>query len=256
MFNKEKLKELTINLVSNPDDFIASFRANLCMYLSQKDITLAQLSEVADIPLNTLRSFVYGTARDCHLSMAVKLARALNVSVDELVGCETISEKTRGSMQIMRHFPEKFANFIHWGIRYHYNELNRDPSIKHAIEVMTAVNGDDGNVKMTNDFHIMDISNLEENLHPKIFMGIVLPTDNYIPHYYNGDVLLIANDREARAHEHVVVHYGDNIWIVQRKYELVDGERKPFLYSIRDGGIRVPDEKQSLVLGYIAKVLR
>lgn len=256
MFDKKKLRELSINLVSEPDDYMRSFRNNLCMYLSQKDITLAELSEVADIPLNSLRSLIYGNSRDCHVSMAIKLAKALNISVDELIGCGTISEKTKVSIQIMRKFPEKFADFIHWGIRYHYDELNRNPNIKHAIEVMQAINGDDGNVKMTNDFHILDISNLDENLHPKIFMGITLPTDNYIPHYFEGDILLLANDREAREHEHVVVHYKNNIWIVKRKFEEVDGHRVPMLYSVRDGKRRVKDENQTLVLGYIAKVIR
>ena len=256
MIDNKKLRELTMNLEADPEDYISAFRRNLNMYIGQKELTLAELAEIADIPLNTLRSFVYGNSKDCYVSMAVKLARALNVSVDELLGSGTISEKTRVSLGIMRKFPEKFADFIHWGIRYHYNELNRDPNIKHAIEVMQTIYGDDGNVKMTNNFHILDISNLDDNLHPKIFMGITMPTNNYIPHYYEGDILLLANDREARAHEHVVVHYKNNIWILTRKKEMVAGEMMPVFHSIRDGGIRHHDEENTLVLGYVAKVLR
>lgn len=255
VLNEKKLNELTQSLVCEPDDFMHAFRKNVDLYLRQKGLTLAELSEEADMPLSTLRSFLYGDAKDCYVSMAVKLARALHVSVDELLGCGTISEKTRGSLQIMRQFPESFANFIHWGIRYHYDEMHRG-HVDHAIEVMEAVCTENGNIKMTNDFHFLDISNLDKELHPKIFMGIRMPCDNYIPHYYEGDVLLIAHDREPRPSEHVVVHFRDCIWILQRKSQIINGVKQSCFYSIRDGAYRVPDQDKSLIIGYVAKVIR
>lgn len=255
MLNDKMLKELTQDLVCEPDDYMHSFRKNVDLYLRQKGLTLAELSEKADMPLSTLRSFLYGDAKDCYVSLAVKLARALHVSVDELIGCGTISEKTRGSLQIMRQFPDSFANFVHWGIRYHYTEMSRD-NVVHAIEVMEAVPTEYGNIKMTNDFHFLDIGNLDPQIHPKVFMGIRMPCDNYIPHYYEGDVLLLAHDREPRPSEHVVVHYKDCIWLVQRKTQIIDGVRTSCFYSIRDGGFRVADHNPSLMIGYVAHVLR
>jgi len=256
MLDDKKLKLLTQKLVTEPDDYMHSFRQNVDLYLREKNLTLAELSERADIPLSTVRSFLYGDAKDCYMSMAVKLARALHVSVDELLGCGTISEKTRVSMQIMRQFPDSFANFVHWGIRYHYTEMNRYKGIKHAIEVMETVPSENGNMKMTNDFHMFDITNLDDELHPKIFMGIKICSDNYIPHYYEGDILLLAHDRDARPSEHVVVHYKNCIWILSRRMCVVDGVKKPGFYSIRDGGFRVPDEEISLVIGYIVRTIR
>ena len=79
----EKLKKLSLKLVSNPDDWMSSFRKNIDMYISEKDITIRELSEVADINFETLKSFIYGDAKDCKLSTAIKLAKALHISIDE-----------------------------------------------------------------------------------------------------------------------------------------------------------------------------
>ena len=82
---KKKLKDYVKNLTANQNDYMSSFRKNIDLYVSDKDITLSDIAEEADIPFSTLRTFLYGNASDCKLSTAVKLARAFGVSVDEIV---------------------------------------------------------------------------------------------------------------------------------------------------------------------------
>ena len=100
--DKEKLCGISRKLTSNRENFIAAFRKNLFMYSDEKDITLKESAENADIPFSTLNSFLYGSSKDIKLSTAVKLAHALDVSIDELVGADTLSGLSRESIAICR----------------------------------------------------------------------------------------------------------------------------------------------------------
>lgn len=101
MVDKKILRRLSKDLVANPENYIDSFRKNLFMYVDRKDITLSELAEEADISVSTLRSFMYGDSTDCHVSTVVKLAKALGVSCDELLGAGTISSQTCEALQLM-----------------------------------------------------------------------------------------------------------------------------------------------------------
>ncbi len=255
MLEKKKLRELSKNLLYNQDDYMNTFRENVRMYIDQKEITIAEVSELADIPESTLKSFIYGKSRDCNLSTAVKLSRVFDLSIDEMVGCGTIVPQTCESLQIMRTLPESFTHFVRWAIHYHKDMLESNKVIKHAVEIMNAEEAPDGNLKMTNNFDVIDISNINQDIFPKIFMGIRIPSDRFAPKYFAGEIILLANDRNARPTEPVVVSTNDNLWIFTRKEEMVGGERKVNYYSIRDGKLRATNEQISVVIGYVAKVI-
>jgi len=256
MVDKKTLRRLSKELVANPDDYMDSFRKNLFMYIDRKDITLAELAEAADISTSTLRSFLYGDSSDCHVSMVVKLAKALNVSCDELMGSGTISPQTCESLQLMRQLPESFTHFVRWAIHYHNNMLMSGRVTSQAIEIMNAECADNGNLKSTNNFDVMDIGNLDDDIRPKIFMGIRIPNENYEPIYYPGDILLIANDRNARNGEKVVVTTNDNLWFLKKKEEAEGDSKQINYYSIRDGRKILSQDNVQFVLGYVVKVVR
>lgn len=256
MIDKKLLGELSGNLISNPDNFMDSFRKNLFMYIDRKEITLAQLAEDADMPASTLRSFLYGTANDCHVSTVVKLARALNISCDELLGSGTISNQTCKSLQVLRTLPESFTHFIRWEIHFHKEKLSSGKVSNHAIEVMESTCGESGNMKMTNEMDIVDISHLSDEIRPRVFMGIRISCESYEPIYYKGDILLLANDRKPRNSEHIVVNMNDNMWILKQKEEIINNEKRTTYYSIRDGRKRPVENENGFVLGYVVSVLR
>ena len=256
MFDKKRLRSLSRNLIANPDDYMSSFRKNVQMYIDQKDVTIMQLAEAADISESTLKSFLYGDNQDCRLSNVIRLAKALHVSMDELVGAGTISPQTCQSLQLVRQLPESFTHFVRWSIIFHYDMLTSSKVSEHAIEVMNAEVSDSGSMKMTNVMSIIDIAGLPEDIRPKIFMGIRMPGDMYAPKYYEGDILLIANDRPARENEPVVVVTGDNMWLLKRKEETVDGKKTVNYYSIRDGGFRCGQERVKNIIGYVVRVKR
>lgn len=257
MLDKKKLRSLSRNLIAEPDNYMNSFRKNVQMYIDEKDVTITQLAEAADISESTLKSFLYGDSQDCKLSNVIRLAKALNVSIDELVGAGTISPQTCQSLQLVRQLPESFTHFVRWSIIFHYDMLTSNKVSEYAIEVMNAEIGDSGSMKMTNVMSLIDITGLNEDIRPKIFMGIKMPGDMYAPKYYIGDILLIANDRPARENEPVVVVNGENMWLLSRKEEIdADGQKVINYYSIRDGGFRCHENRIKQIIGYVVRVKR
>lgn len=257
MLDEKPLKALSAKLVAEPDDFIHSFRRNISLYIDQKEITLQEVAELADISLSTLKSFLYGDSKDCNLSMAVKLARVFGVSIDELVGAGTITEQTCDSLQILRQLPESFTHYLRWEIQFHHDMLKTNRVSEKSIEVMRAAIGENGNMVLSNDMEVIDISHLKDGIKPKVFVGIRIPTNLYAPKYFEGDILLIANDREPLNGEQVVICYDSNIWILEKKTSRVNGYANEIgYYSIRDGGKRATKDDIQFIIGYIAGIER
>lgn len=255
MVDNETLRKMTTNLVAEPTNYIDSFRKNLYMYIDRKDITLSEVAELADIPISTLKTFLYGNAKDCHLSTAIKLARVFHVSIDELVGAGTITPQTCKTLQLVRQLPESYTYFIHWVTRYHYDLLTSNQVTEHSIEVMFAECNDLGNLKATNNVDVLDISSIDKDLRPKIFMGVRIPNNMYAPIFFEGNVLLIANDRNPRPTEKTLILVDDNIFFAYRKEEIEDGQKVINYYSVRDGLKRANNSQIKFEVGYVTKIL-
>jgi len=247
------LRELSRKLVVEPTDYMSSFRKNLQMYIDDKNISLASISEAADISPETIKTLLYGKANDCKLSTAIAIARALEISVDELVGAGTLDPVVCESIQITRNLPERLVYFIRWAIRYHERQLNEKIITVKAINVMTADCTNAGNLLMTNNFDLIDFPDLEDYIRYKAFMGIRIPCNNYMPVLSEGDVLLLANDRNPLQNEMVVAETKGFIRIVRRKEEVVDGVKKARYYSIRNGQFIADEDSFDEVVGYVVK---
>ena len=248
MMNKEKLKKISRNLSANRDDFISAFRNNLFMYIEEKDITIKEISEESDVPFSTLNTFLYGNSKDIKLSTAVKLAKALNVSIDELIGAETINEVSKESIAICRNLPDNALYLVRWYIRY-IDSLNRkNEPHRRYVSVMELECNHNGNLKITTNYRHIDITDIGEEYRSKVFFGIAMPCDHYMPTYSPYDILLIANDRNAKTNENVLIRTDGNLFLAKRKVE--NGLVK--YYSIRDGKFRLNEDDIDEVVGYIA----
>lgn len=61
-------------------------KINLLKYREQKNLTLAALSEMTGLGTGRLSEIETGITSDPRISTLIKIADALNVSLDELVG--------------------------------------------------------------------------------------------------------------------------------------------------------------------------
>ena len=248
---KEKLKELSLKLSSDSNDYMSAFRKNLFMYVDEKDITIKEISETADIPFSTLNSFLYGKTNDVKLSTAVKLARALKISIDELVGAETISDISRESIAICRNLPDNALYLIRWYIRYIDSLNKKNEPHRRYVSVMELECNHNGNLKITTNYRHIDITEIGEEYRSKVFFGITMPCEHYMPTYSPYDILLIANDRNAKTNENVLIRTDGNLFLAKRKIE--NGIAK--YYSIRDGKFRLDEDNVDEVIGYIAYII-
>ena len=257
MLQNEILKKLSRKMVAEPEDYMKSFRMNLQTYINEKNISLSDIAEAAGMSIETLKTLIYGKASDCKLSTAVNLARALNISVDELVGSGTLSASMRESIQITRNLPDNYVHFVRWAIRYHEMMLSEKKASKKAVNIMYAECAHNGNLCMNNNFELIDISDISDDLRYKIFIGIRIPCEHYMPVLDEGDILMLANDRNPLQNETVVVVNNGYIRIVKRKEEKNEsGEKIARYYSIRNGMLLADENSIDDVIGYVVKVCR
>lgn len=248
-----RLKTLSKELVTDEDDYMNSYRKNLDLYVSQRDITIREIAEEADISLNTLNSILYGSVKDCKLSTTIALARALHISIDELVGCGTISDDTKRAIQITRNLPQSSQYLVHWFVKNQERQL-LSSSKRRLLNVMHPSVTDTGNILLTSEYNHLDISHLPPAIRSKIFLGIKLKCDYYMPTYSPFDILLIANDRTPYLHENSVIVCSGSLFIAKRKSETVNGKETVRYYSIRDEKPRLYEDEIEEVIGYIAGV--
>ena len=248
MMDKEKLKKISRNLSANSDDFMSAFRRNMFMYIEEKDITIKEISEEADVPFSTLNTFLYGDSKDIKLSTAVKLAKALNVSIDELIGAETINEVSRESISICRNLPDNALYLVRWYIRYIDSLNKKNEPHRRYVSVMELDYNHNGNLKMTTNYRHIDITDIGEEYRSKVFFGITMPCEHYMPIYSPYDIILIANDRQPHPNENSLIRIDGYLYIANRKIE--NGVAK--YYSIRDGKFRINESEIDEHVGYIA----
>jgi len=247
--NKKNSEE---KMVEKSTKYIDTFRKNIDMLMAEHDYTIKETAEIADISYDTFKTFLYDKeAKDCRLSTAVKLARAFHISIDELVGAGTFKPEGLEGIKAYRSLPEGSKRFLDWHVR-NQKFIHEKHGDRKMVNVMLPLCANNGNMKQTNDYELLDISHLGDELTYKIFLGIKIPCLHYLPHYTEGDVLLIANDRDAMKGENTVIIINDNLVITNRVLE--NGIEK--YYGLRDGKVRPLKPDQIQVLGYVVKIIR
>lgn len=247
---KKNLKEFKPKLTVDRNNYMSAFRKNVFQYVEDKDITLNQISEEADIPYSTLKTFLYGDSKDCNLSTAIKLSRAFGISVDRLVGAETVNTEVVDMALDYCKLPKSSQALV----KFHLDNqvfLHSQRNDKKEVTIMTPFCNGHGNLKKTEEYERIDISNVGEEIMHKVYFGIKLPCDHYLPHYKENDILLIANDRDAIGKEKTVIMVDDNLIITNRVVE--KGVVK--YYGLRDNVFRTEQKDFIRVIGYIAKVI-
>ena len=147
------------------------------------------------------------------------------MSIDELVGAETIEPISRESLSICRTLPEHSVYLIRYFIR-HQKKIyeSKDNSIKRISVLKPQCNK--GNLLTTNVVEPMEIDGLPETIKAKVYLGIKIPCDHYMPYYAPGDTLLVAADREALNGERCIVTHCGKIYIVKKRSYIENGKKK------------------------------
>lgn len=242
-------KNIKNTMVDQDDNFMETFRNNVILNIEKQKLTIRKLSEISGVPYATLNSFLYDNQKDCKLSTAIKLATALDLSIDEAVGARTLKLEERVALAQARPLPERTRYLIRWFIDYQM-QLYKRYKHQHIVSIMIPELVGTSDIFPTQNFYPLDISYLPAELGAKIFMGFKIISDNYMPNFTPYDTILIANDREPKHYENSVIIKDGRLYIVRRKVE--NGQVN--YYSIRDGKFRFTKEDTDQLVGYIVTV--
>lgn len=253
--DKEKLKKISLKLTSNREDYMSSFKHNIDMYVEEKDITLREIADVADIPYKTLTNFLYSSSKDCNLSTAVKLARAFNVTIDELVGAGTIEDDTRECVALARNLKDHHRYVIRSYVRHQYKLHGDVPANCKQISVMLP-ECHNGHLKTTNITEALNIDHLQPDIRSKVCLGLRVPCEHYEPHFMQNEIILLATDRDGLNNERCVISHGGNFYLCRKKIEIVNGTKKVSYISLMDGHSKMfdyeeIDDKIGYVIGFL-----
>lgn len=233
-------------------DFINNIKDNLNKHIENR--TLQEIADDANVPFSTLKNILYGNSTDCKLSTAVKLAKALGISIDELVDSDTMIDSMKESMQIYRQLPERSQYLVRWFIKHQKAMYTETSSVK-TIGVMVPKDFDKY-LHPTNHFESLSIDNYSNSIKAKVFIGLKIPVDYYMPYYSPFDTLLIANDRKPLKNEHCIILYYGKLKIVTRKERIENGNKIIEYIPIQNNRNKIKESDIDEYIGYVAEVHR
>ena len=254
MMENEKLKKISLPLVSHHTSPFENLRENLLQYVAHPDITLKNLSDASSVSIDTLKSLLYGKVTDCKISTAEKLACALNISVSELIGSKSIDSITQKNLAACRTLPEHQLYLVRWFINRQVSlfldNKERGSKIISVIKPMVQ----NHSLRMTNIMEPLCIDHLSENIKANVFLGLELTCDHYMPYFSPYDILLIAADREGLDGELCAVIYYQNIFIVKKHIYIENGQTCVEYLGIMDSAFKVREQDVDSKIGYVVDV--
>jgi hypothetical protein len=224
MLKQEKIWEIAQNFASNKDDVMDAFRKNCFMILEAKCITLREWAELADISFSTLNSFLYGNSKTCDINLPIRLAGAIGVTVDELLGSGTMSEGTRECVSKCRRLPTHFVNLARSYIRHIFKLFLKTASKEPRLVILPECRN--GHLQTTNVTTEIDVSHLEKSIQSRIAHCLCIPCDHYEPYFMKDEIILLAVDRDGQNGEICVISHGGEYYIVRKKSFFDNGIKK------------------------------
>jgi len=212
---------------------MSAFRKNIDMYIAEKDITLREISEAADIPYSTLNTFVYGKSTDCKLSTAVKLARAFGVTVDELIGAETMEPETRECVAMSRSLKPHHRYVNRLFVKHQYLLHGEVPTTSKQISVLLP-ECKHGHLHTTNIIEAFNVDHLDKQVRSEACLALKIPCRHYEPYYLRDEILILGAHRDGTNGERCVVSKDGNLYICVKKIENIDGKKKIKYLSLMD----------------------
>ena len=252
MLKREKIREIALNFVSDKDDVMSAFRRNCFMIIEKKGTTIKAWAEAADVSFATLNNFLYGNTKTCDIMLPVKLARAAGVTVDELLGAETMSEGTKECVSKCRLMPTHFVNLARSNIRHIYNLFKKSTSPEPRLVFIPECRR--GHLQTTNVMEEIDVSHLQKSTIPRIAHGLKIPCDHYEPYFLKDEIILLAVDRDGQDGEICVIsHYGE-YYIVRKKMYIENAQKKwkyMSLFTEREFLKEDVEDKLGYVVGFL-----
>lgn len=250
---KERIFEPIIGEIT-PEKINANLRATIQKRCRASKMSIQDLAFECDIAQDTLRDYYYEKIKTCRLSSAIKIAKFFNTTIEEMTGVTAVNPEIDSVVRNMESMPQYMQHYVQWVTNQliYMNEV-KEPKAK-MIPVHQGI-CQDGNFVMGKDLEPLDISGHEADVRAKVFMGINIPCEHFMPRYSPYDTLLIANDRRAEYNEVILAESHGYLWLLVRKEEvIINGVKEASFYSLRDHRFIKTESEMDNIIGYVAGI--
>lgn len=160
---------------------------NLKSIMIKQKITLNQLAEMSDVPLETLRNIYYGKVSDPKVSTLLSISKSLHISINYLLGDNI---HTPDEENLLRYFKRcgDHGKSVMLLIGYFESTLSRherDAKQKFKIPCIVPLTMDNG-IKYTESETIEVITD-----NPNAFIAIEITSNSFTPYFCKGDRVLL-----------------------------------------------------------------
>lgn len=251
----EKSKNIRLCLVSKPENWMESFRENVGLLRAHYGWSVRVLSEKTDISENTLNNFLQGKTKDCDQSMAIKLAKVFNVTIDELLGSGTMQPITQRCVAMSAELEDHHRYVIQKFVTHQYDMHSDVPAKSKQISVLIP-ECRNGHLKTTNVTEPLNVDHLSNGTKSKACLGIRIPCQHYEPYYMQNEIILLAADRDGNNGERCVISHGGNLYLCIKHIGIKDGKKTVEYLSLMDKRnvlfkLEEIDDKIGYVIGFL-----
>ena len=171
-----------------------SLRNNLKVKLKQSDLTLNEFSLHADLSEDTLRSLIYGEAKDIKLSTLIKIADAFHCSIDTILSRSVYSNQEEELIRRLRKLSRRSIHTIQTLIQLEeISHLTVSNTGRDTIQIFLPTgNMKDGYFYDNTLFETLDITEYPYSLKNAVDFGIKILSTCYEPYYCLNDILLFS----------------------------------------------------------------
>ena len=255
MLSKERIRYLSTKLSRESENCMVNLKNNIMLYTGQPDITLSEFSDFTGISTATLNNILYGKGKkDIQLSTVVSIAKALGVSVDDLIGSNSINPITQESIDICKTLPEHSLYMVRYFIRHQQKIYSKIKPGQKYISVFTP-NYIDSHLMTTNVMETLCLDKLPESVRNKSYCGMRMPCNAYMPYFMQGEIILISADRKAYDGELCIVTVSGRIYLVQKSHRIRNGRKSTNYVSVINNNLIFEENEIDDKIGYIVGFL-
>lgn len=156
--------------------------------LEEKNMSWQKLAEIANVPAETMRNIYYGKVRDPKVSTMMAISRALNISVNYLMGESIYTEEEQALIRNYRKCGTHGKNIMMLVAEYEANLAlcERNKKDRHRIPCIVPI-GDVGDGIKYSTCDTIEVYTTEE----RAFIAVLTPNNYWAPAYCKGDLILL-----------------------------------------------------------------
>jgi len=186
--------------------------------LGERRISIAEFSEMCNLPVETVKNVYYGKTTDPKISTVMQMSEALKISVNCLMGKCPHTKEERAIIQNYRACGHHGKSLIELVARYEANaaKSEREAKDRHMVPCLIP-HGDIRSGIVYDNCEVIEI----ETASKEAYVGIRMINNDLVPAYCKDDVILI-EDRFPRSGEYAAFFKDNRAYI--RKYIEEDGK--------------------------------